>query len=390
MKIVHFSHTPLVGAPGRISRAISELDDHESRWVVLHDNYGSMEFDIDWLWSEDKEEVIEYTRNADVIHLHNYIDLNTIDFLPINFEDMWKRKVPIVRQFHSHPEFIAKYMGVPVERVITCPIPKLVIAQFQERYYQNAFLVPNIVNSNIEKVQNTERVLQVGFAPSSFRSAHDSRWYTKGYPETRKVLKRIEKKLNRVEKLIKLDFIENVSHKDCIERKSKCDLFIDDLVTGSYHLNTLESLSLGIATMCYIDRRLSRVLREFSGSDEFPVINVGLENIEPVLSYLSMNPGLVRDMGNKSREWMKSKWSTQVMVKKYIQAYSLVANEPHMEFENRFDDSELSEFNIKYMDDLLWDGRRNCWPRQTPKWYLASRGRVGSVLRKLGVIKPNT
>ena len=110
MQILHLSHTPLVGAPGRICRALNMLPEVSARWAVLDStvgNYNKIAFDLDLCWDNNKDEIIYLAERADVIHLHNYIGLETRDFSPLDFNMMWRRNKPMVRQFHSNLEALS-------------------------------------------------------------------------------------------------------------------------------------------------------------------------------------------------------------------------------------------------------------------------------------------
>jgi len=102
-------------------------------------------------------------------------------------------------------------------------------------------------------VKSTTGPLRIGYAPTRFNSGRASRWDTKGYRETTKLLKTLVSKAAAKSIDIQIDIIEQVSHSDCLQRKSACHIVIDDLVTGSYHLNTLESLASESVCLTYMD-----------------------------------------------------------------------------------------------------------------------------------------
>ncbi|NLC59317.1 MAG: glycosyltransferase family 1 protein, partial [Armatimonadetes bacterium] len=134
-RVLHFSSTPLAGAPIRLVQALREHTDHEVRLVDLQ-RWGL--YDHDLVFSEQPDEVVELAAKADIIHLHNYLDSHSTCFAPIDFERLRRRGTALVRQFHTHPEFVAQVMGVSPSAVLSCPLPSLVIAQSQERFYPQA------------------------------------------------------------------------------------------------------------------------------------------------------------------------------------------------------------------------------------------------------------
>src|SRR5450830_345221 len=181
MQILHFSLTPLVGAPMSICRALSLHEGVSSRFAVFDTcggSYDRMVFDTDLQWTRDRDEIVELARTADIIHLHNFLDLDSQQFQPINFRQLWNDERPMVRHFHSSPEAIAHKMPPPMQTVINCPIPKLVIAQFQSRYFPNAKVVPNIVFDNDPNlsIRPRDTTLRIGYAPTRFNSGCTARW----------------------------------------------------------------------------------------------------------------------------------------------------------------------------------------------------------------------
>jgi hypothetical protein len=384
MRIIHFSHTPLVGAPGRVCAALNKLEGIESRWVVLDDsNYGDLKFKTDWIWSKDTDRVLEYLSSADIIHLHNYVDLRCTDFYPISFTQLFDQNFPMVRQFHSNPDLIARYMNISSTEVHACPIPKLVVGQYQERFYDCARIVPNIVDFDRRRNIRTGLPLRIGYAPSNYRSARISRWDTKGYQETIKVLNRIIRKVRNKGLPIELDIIHKVPHSECMDRKANCDLFIDDLVTGSYHLNTLEALAIGQATLCFLDDRVKQTLFDLTRRSDFPVLNVRLEDVEAVIQDLAETPEIVRAIGDHARTWMELNWNEELMAKHYIDSYHMTIQSPHKPFEKRFSKSP----SIKYMNsgvhDSIWNARHARWPQPLPEPLLKIKEAGCVLLRKL-------
>lgn len=387
MRILHLSHTPLVGAPGGICRALNQLEGIEARWAVLkHTDYGGLSFELDWRWQEDFEEILEFAETADVLHLHNYIDLDCKDFAPLNFSKLWDKLKPMVRHFHSTPQLIARYMHVDEQKITNCTIPKLVIAQYPERFFPSAKIVPNIVDVPAPRISTENSVLRLGYAPSNFRSARVSRWDTKGYPETTRALSHIVEKIRKSGFDIELDVITEVPHRECLARKSKCDVFIDDLVTGSYHLNTLEALMQGSATLCHVDERIQTTLFELLGVTDFPAIKLRLEDIEPMLFEFAREPNMARLLGDTSRQWMLKHWSPTQMANHFVEAYEYVLESPGRPFRPGVEPPEAM-FRARTQHDLIWQSRHEKWPQLPPHWVTETKTLAGSFLRKAGLRK---
>lgn len=390
MLVLHLSLTPLVGAPIRICQAL-RLRGIDARCAVLSaevGDYAKHAFDQDLVWSSNREEIIDIAGRCDVLHLHNFIGLDSREFAPLDFRKLWDQGRPMVRHFHSTPDLIGRFLKQPESAVLECPIPKLVIAQYPERFFPAARLVPNIVlpeTPAISHDRSAPAAIRVGYAPSRFNSARSSRWDTKGYPETIRVLKRFPRAARARGARVEIDVIEQVPHRECLARKARCHIVIDDLVTGSYHLNTLESLAQGSACITYMDRRTLQVVAEITGRNDFPAINAGLEDAHAVLLDLVLKPETAVEIGRRSRDWMAAHWAPAAMAGHFLDAYAAVQRAPHTPFPARFGSDAASRWLAIDLHDLLWRSRAGRWPAIMPGWMLAIRGVGGKALRAAGL-----
>ena len=100
---------------------------------------------------------------------------------------------------------VAKKLGISSKDVIDYPLPKVVIAQYPERFFPNAKVVPNIVpqDNKLYRSNNLRQDIDMIFSPSWDRSAWESRWDTKGLPETKIILDRMQKKYNFNSKILR-------------------------------------------------------------------------------------------------------------------------------------------------------------------------------------------
>jgi hypothetical protein len=95
--------------------------------------------------------------------------------------------------------------------------------------------------------------------------------------------------------------IENMPHKEALERKSHCDIFIDqitDLGGWGYGASSVESLALGIATVSRINPQVAAFL------GEHPFISAAPESLEKALIELIEDVDYRRDCAEKGRRWV--------------------------------------------------------------------------------------
>lgn len=364
MRILHFSVTPLAGAPIRLVRALQKHTPHDVHQVVLDPGaYGYRTFDTDLTWEQDKDVVLDLLEQADVVHLHHYFDLRTNPF-GIDFLRWQTGERRIIRQIHSHPLHIARTTGASIEQIVFPDVPQLVIGQFHERYYPYARVVPNIVPIDDEiyrpiASEPADEAVTVFFAPSVDASAWarddpPQRWDTKGFPETASLLTGLAHRHARLH----VKVVRNSAHEQCMRMRRDCQIAVDEMVTGSYHLCSLESLAQGLPTFAYLDRRMVAVLFELTGCSTLPWMNYRLEDAAPAIGRLVDEPDLRRAIGISSRRWMETYWADRDMVRHYDDAYRDLMEDPDRFARPRFDPSDWSAvWAARGQDDAEWSSR---------------------------------
>lgn len=260
-----------------------------------------------------------HIENADLVHLHHWMDLKKNPF-GIDLS----RKV-VVRQFHSEPEFVAKHARTSVDTIVNDPLPQLVIAQFHERYYPRARMVPNLldfqsIDKAFESIPTSDKP-RIVFSPTSPAAAGASRWNTKGSPETLLILERL-----REQHSLEYEVFQDLPWGEAILRKSAATAVIDEMATGSYHLSGLEGLALGKCTFGYLDTRMIEVIVKLTGSTSLPWINVHLSQFEETIGHFFREPGLFAESGQYAYRWMRQYWRTEELVKHYMDVYTDVLN----------------------------------------------------------------
>lgn len=127
MRVVHVANTPVAGSPARIVRALREHTDVEADLVVLRpDAYGTRTFSGGLSWESDREVALDLMSRADVLHLHQSIDVHSNGF-GIDFEKTFASRSAIIRQFHSVPRFLAGGDTGRAQAIADSELPHLVI-----------------------------------------------------------------------------------------------------------------------------------------------------------------------------------------------------------------------------------------------------------------------
>lgn len=339
--------------PVRLVNALNRHTPHRAR-LVDTTRWDLYEHDV--VFDEDPKTAAALAESADIIHLHNYLDCDSREFAPIDFRALRSRGVPVLRHFHSLPGLVAERMGVPVERVLEDDLPSVVIAQYPERFFPRSMVVPNFVPQNEPDLLPASGPPQydIFFSHTKPTGAWENRWNTKGAPETRTMLKRIGADTGcSVRAVTDLPLAEVLP----LRRSSR--IVLDELVNGSYHLSALEGLAVARPVLAYLDARTLRLLREFSGSDVCPFINVRLEEAEPVLRHLLAHPELAEAVGRAGRQWLEEHWSELSMIRHFENIYAmlredpaLVTRQPHLAV-----DGEIEGFMERDLHELIYAAR---------------------------------
>jgi|694.fasta_scaffold128945_3 hypothetical protein len=282
MIIAHFKETPIAHAPEAISDVINKYTDHKS--YVFGYGYPN-------------KKLIPKT---DILHLHNK-DRN------YNFNKK-------VIQYHSEPFRVT----------LDVKTKKLVIAQYHATLpeYNNCTVVRNPIDiydvKFLPKYQNKK--IRIGYSPSTVRPL--SIWADKGYTETYPILQKIKSKYGNS---VEIDIIVNVSLDECLKRKSLCNIFIDEVKTISYHRSGLESLSMGIPTICSIGPSVEKLLLNSSGAPNSPFINVNHNQLEKkLIELINLGVGNLLEIGYNNRLWMEKYWSPDTIANEYIEIYKKI------------------------------------------------------------------
>jgi len=363
MRVVHLCLTPVAGGPWNTVTALNAHSDVEARLVVLNPSaYGLRTFPDDLVWQRDRDESLAVLAAADAVHLHQWFDPAAWFGPEVGAICAMK---PCIRQFHSE---LAHFVGddpAALDHILTEPMPHLVIAQFHERYYPRARVVPNLVplgDPLLSSPNPQEHEFPcVAWSPTVHVSAWDSRWATKGYPETRRMLERLSK-----EQRCTVDVIENVPRDECLRRKGAADLVIDEMVTGSYHLSGLEGLAQGKPVLGWLDERTQIVLRELTGASVLPWVNAHLEDAEGVLRALLADRNLRAAIGAESRAWMERWYNDRVLVQYYVRAYRDLLERPDL-FARMGEADLVAHWRNVRLPDLIWEARRERGRENKPK-----------------------
>lgn len=307
MKILHLSDTTLSGSPIRINDLLNKYADCQSRHMVWEPVSNVWrKFKTDLISSQmSRDEVVSWLEWADVIHYHNRWKRQKV----LTQHRLSPPKKPSVIQIHS-----PRFDNEKFDEEVASGTPLAVIAQYHVREWPELkFIVPNVVDIHApEMIPDPLRGGSpkiVSYAPSNCTAKG---WNDKGYPQIGPILKKL-----KLAGLIQYQLIVNKPHDEVLRLKRLADVGIDEIITGSYHLSSLEYLSLDVPCFANLDDKTEAVVKELTGATSLP--------------WLKSNPGsfkadLFKVLSNrtekpKSRQWMESFWHPDFLVNKYLTMY---------------------------------------------------------------------
>ena len=190
-------------------------------------------------------------------------------------------------------------------------------AAFFEPFFRDygARVVPNIVADYDELHTPLEWSKRkpgwVGFAPSTMKPGAPNK---KGVPEVQRASKG---------QAWTLDLISGASFEKCLRRKRRCEIGIDEVVTGMYHRSALEFLSQGTPCIVNVGEDARRCLTEEVGADTVPFVHATPDTLRSVINTFFELPRDVReDGGREARLWVERNYSAERLLPRFLDVYN--------------------------------------------------------------------
>jgi hypothetical protein len=267
-------------------------------------------------------EIYRLFSEADILHFHNFLTNHYVFKLYPNLLDFLKRKKVVV-QFHSPRRNIPQVSKILKNKNVD---KKLVIAQFQAAQFPECEIVPNVVpiydemHTPLEKDMITPAkncsdlpsIPRICYSPSNTKLKG---WNNKG---SDKVLKSI----NSLSVPHEFIMIENTPFEECLRIKQSCDICIDEVMTGSYHMSSLEAMSQGLAVINAIDEDCVQAMKKYTNTDYHPMVKATPDNLSDILTDLCTDPVKLRSIQQQSRNFMRCHWDTPKIMKRFMEIYT--------------------------------------------------------------------
>ncbi len=289
------------------SRALNRHTEHSCRLVTLESRYNhawETDLHLPLCGPREIDELEGLLLESNVFHFHMTADEH-LRLGPFLVADYIKGKA-IVHHHHGHPDF----RGNPLKyqekyrrlgrRNLLVSTPDLL------RLLPEATWQPNLVSVHEERYTPEYRESMDWDGP--LRLTHSP---TRRDLKNTDDLMRVVDELRRSGAAVELDMIDNVPHWECLERKKASHACFDHM-QGYFGMSSLESLSLGLATIAGVDDWSREHAANMAGTDDLPwVVARNAGELRERLAAICREPRLRREAGEKARKFMVEHWSDQ-------------------------------------------------------------------------------
>ncbi|RLC98729.1 MAG: hypothetical protein DRI46_10785 [Chloroflexi bacterium] len=315
MNILHLAETPLSGAAFRLMKVQQECGEN-SRLISHRNKYSEwsrvvFEGDINISAGYDKDEVFKLFREADVLHFHNYLKDQFILRLHPELKRHLKTKT-VVFQVHSPPDSLKNLRS---DLKDPCVDIKAVLAQYHARFFPEAEVVPNAVpiwdELHIPIPRNNNKTL-ISYSPSN---KNLKGWNDKGYIPTTQAFRALTS-------ICDSETIMNKPHRECLKMRQRSDITIDEVMTGSYHMCSLEAMSQGVVPVCNIDPKCEDALSKFTRTTKHPMVKANSETLISVLTELINDRSRLVQRQSECRRFMEQYWNPERITQRFRELYN--------------------------------------------------------------------
>ena len=239
----------------------------------------------DWLWKSKIEKAIKQYDlfDYDVYHFESGMDFLKNEFFVQQLNHLGKKII-----CHYHGEDLRSRGVMPyIDKLADLNLTNEVDLLSKHPNIEYIFLPFDTSPFNVKNTISD--ILKISHAPTN-------RFY-KGSDHIIKVCEKLENQGK-----IKFDLIENLPHSQAMERKSKSDIFIDQLGNKGgwgYGMNSVESLSMGICTLT----EMNDVYDSFI--PDHPFVSIKEQTLESEIETLIRNRNRILEFGKKGREWVQ-------------------------------------------------------------------------------------
>ncbi|MFH1960843.1 MAG: glycosyltransferase [Patescibacteria group bacterium] len=175
--------------------------------------------------------------------------------------------------------------------------------EYAKKYFPKVEIIPRLVDyNNIQPnypISKSSK-LNIVHAPTNRK--------IKGTGYILKAMENLGSKAN-------LTLIENLNNRDALKEIEQADIYIDQLILGTFGVSSLEAMAFGKPVIAYIREDL------VSKYPDLPIINANPDNLEKVLKNILSERDNLAEIGRMGREYVMRYHNIESIVQKYFQVY---------------------------------------------------------------------
>tara|TARA_B100000029_G_scaffold131734_1_gene125532 strand:- start:1299 stop:2387 length:1089 start_codon:yes stop_codon:yes gene_type:complete len=255
----------------------------------------------DWLWKPIVEKAIEKfdLYNFDVVHFESGSDFLKNEFF---VKELYKKGKKIIAHYHGE-DLRSRGVMPSIDSLSHQNLTNEV--DLLEKHPNIEYLFLPYYTSQFSPKNELNEKIRVAHAPTN-----------RFYKGSNKIISICETLAS--EGLIQFDLIENLPHEVALDRKSKSDIFIDqigDKGGWGYGMNSVESLSMGICTLTEMNEKYNSFI------PDHPFVNVNGNNLGHVLGNLAQDRQEISAKGKEGRNWVVANHDTNHVAEKLYDYY---------------------------------------------------------------------
>lgn len=295
MNIVHFSKTPLAGAPYQQYVCLNKYgpDGLYVRLVNNTNRYADGRvFPHDLLFNSP--EAVEVIKQADVIHIHNYL-------LPTLKDIINSKKQKVVATFHSSPRMGNWQELVKFANILCAVNQPMLVREYSQvgfNYLCNLFDIYDYIPKYHKSIGTKIKIVYTN-TKGSPRS--------RGFAAVKTILDKFQKEFKQY---VDIQLVEGVPYLDNLEIKRHCDILIDDVTTnpGTFHLTSIEGACFGCVVLTGVGKG-------------YPFTETFIDQLWDRLKHFVQYPTEIKKAGDVNRKWVEEFWNPKDILKDYLRVY---------------------------------------------------------------------
>lgn len=296
MKVAIVAWTAIAGAPWNQFHCLKKYTSLNVRLINQRITYADQRrFPHDLFFSNERAQ--QWIKQADVVHIHNYLPLELQKLLN-------KNRQLIVATLHSCPrQGTWKELSSFAHKTYTIRQP------MQMREYKGFDTLPNLFDVwGYHTLNRGVENLKIVYAPTSKGGL--SLPSSKGYPQVLPILKKFTKEHED----ISLVHFDGMEYKKNLERKRQCQIVVDDVCPDhkTFHLTSIEGAVFGQA-----------ILTSQPEGTGYPFVETTINTLEKTLEKIYNNRRWLALLCKQSREWAEDEWDPKKHVDDYLRAYGI-------------------------------------------------------------------